>query len=791
MLKNYLKTGFRNLFRNKAYALINITGLAIGIASCLLISMFVKDELTYDKQHENGDNIYRITTISERQGKVNVSLGASYPAAEAYTNQIPEIKNFARYRGEGGTVKVGEDIFDEKRLIFADKGLFEIFDFKVLDGVLDERLRQLESVVLTETASIKYFGSTETTGMSLNLNVGKGFEQFIVTAVIEDHPSNSSFNFEVVLSWEKYSTIKDAGTLGLWFIAPSASYLELQDRADIESVIAKMKDVRWALNANPDNEEAYARESQNGLLPLSEVHWNNRTSGGDISQSYILSGIAVLILIIACFNFANLTIVNSVSRAKEVGVRKTIGAKKTQLVYQFLIEAVLLCSISCLFGVILAELALPVFESISQKDFSRKLIDDKQLLAFSFLGVLFAALLSVIYPSFFLSRLKVTKVFKGGTLFGGKRSLTQVMVTFQFLVAMLFITVTVAMNKQHDQLVNNDKGYDDKNLIRLKVPLKNTETIAKRFISELSNIPNIISVAAASDLNEGNTLKSMSGSDFVLISGYATPKYLETLGIKLIEGRDLNASDRLIEAPSTRNVLINKSTLEELGPEYQLGSTIMDGQYKVVGIVEDYQIFSAYTNAKSVLLRASPREGSDLFVNNVYVKYEPNVLPDILQELESAWKNILPEVPFQYTFMDVYNEDIYKKEALWSKTLNYASSLAIAVSIMGLLGLVGLTASQKRKEVSIRKVLGASISALLLLLNQGFTRLLFLAILLSIPLAYYIVDLFVQDYVNRIEITIWLFLLPTLVTFIIVWFTVSMITIRSVRRNPVNDLRYE
>ena len=442
-------------------------------------------------------------------------------------------------------------------------------------------------------------------------------------------------------------------------------------------------------------------------------------------------------------------------------------------------------------GVILAELALPIFESLTQKGFSRNLINDKGLILICFAGVLLASLLSVIYPAFILSRLQVTKVFKGRVSLGGKRSLTKMMITFQFLIAIVFITVTAAMNWQHDYLVNKDIGYEDTNLIRLKIPTTDSEKISKRFISELSVNTNIVSVGAASDLNEAITVKDKDGNNFFLISGFATPDYLKTLGVKLLEGRGLNEADRLIEEPAITNILINKTALQQLGSEYGVGSSIMDGKFRIVGVIDDYQLFSAYTDRKSVILRANPRAGNNFFINNVYVKYKPNVLPEILAQLESSWRNILPEVSFQYTFMDVYNENLYEKEALWGKTLNYSSSLAIAVSIMGLLGLVGLTAIQKRKEISIRKVLGASVSKLLLLLNQGFTKLLLLAILLSVPIAYYIIDLFLQDYINRIEISVWLFLMPTLATFIIVWFVVSSITLRSARRNPVNDLRYE
>lgn len=791
MIKNYLKTGLRNLFRNKGYALINITGLAVGIASCLLISMFVKDELTYDRQHKNFDNIFRVTTVTERQNKKMVMQSSSYPAAETYAAQIPEIKSFTRLRREGATVKASGELFDEKRLVFADEGLFKVFDFKLVEGAFDSNVNNLASVVLTEKASVKYFGSAKSVGMTLTMNLGKGFEKFIVSAVIENHPSNSSFNFDMVLPWSKFETIKDAWSLGVWFITPADSFIELREGADQKAVIDKMKAVRWASNPEDEGEHAYAKKSHNELLPLSEVHWNSRSNSGDIKQSYILSGIAVLILIIACFNFANLTIVNSTRRAKEVGVRKTIGARKKQLITQFLAEAVIICVISFLLGVVLAELALPFFEQITEKNFTRNILDDQSLLLFSFGGVLLASLMSVIYPSFILSRLRVVNVLKGHVRLGGKRFLTKSMVTFQFLLAMVFITVTVSLNKQHTFLVKKDKGYNDENLIRLSLPNADSEALALRFKAELAANSSILSFGAASDLNEMIGIKDKDGEQSFLVTGYATPGYIKALGIKVLEGRGLMADDRLIEDPATANVLVNKQALEMLGPDYQVGSTIMEGKFRIVGVISDYQLFSAKIADRALLLRANPRAGNNFFLNNVFIQYQPGNLPGMLADLESTWKKILPDEPFQYTFMDVYNENLYKKEKLWSQTLNYSASLAIAVSIMGMLGLVGLTASQKKKEVSIRKVLGASITKLVMLLNQGFTRLLLLAILLSVPIAYYIIDLFLQDYINRMEITAWLFVAPTVSTFLVVWLTVSSITFRSARQNPVDTLRYE
>lgn len=791
MIKNYLKTGIRNLFRHKGYALINIGGLAIGIASCLLISMFVKDELTYDRQHERFDQIYRVTTVSERQEKKVVMQASCYPAAAAYAEQIPEIENFTRLRKEGATVKAGEELFDEKRLVYADDGLFRVFDFELVEGAFDNKLTDPSTVVITRQAALKYFGQTNWVGRPLTMNVGNGFEDFIVAAVIENHPSNSSFDFDVVLPWTKFSTVLDAWSLSQWFITPADSFIEIREGADLQTVIDKMKAVRWASNPGEEGTAAYAKKSHNELLPLSEVHWNSRGTSGDISQSYILSAIAILILIIACFNFANLTIVNSTRRAKEVGVRKTIGARKKQLVSQFLAEAVIICVVAFLLGIVLAELAMPFFEEVTQKNFTRNILDDQPLLLLSFAGVMLASLLSVIYPSFILSRLRVVNVFKGHVRLGGKRFLTKSMVTFQFLLAMVFITVTVSLNRQHEFLVDKDKGYDDENLIRLKLPTTDSEALALRLKTELAANPAITSVGAANDLNEMVRIEDKDGKPAFLVTGFATPDYVKTIGVELLEGRGLTAEDRLIEDPATANVLVNRTTMETLGADYQVGSTIMDGKFRIVGVIADYQLYSAKIPDRALLLRANPRAGNNFFLNNVFIQYQPGNLSGILADLETAWKKVLPNEPFQYTFMDVYNENQYKKEALWSQTLNYSSSLAIAVSIMGLLGLVGLTASQKKREVSIRKVLGASVSGLVMLLNQGFTRLLLLAILLSVPIAYYLIDLFLQDYINRMEITAWLFIAPTLTTFLVVWLTVSSITFRSARQNPVDTLRYE
>jgi putative ABC transport system permease protein len=793
MLRNYIKTGFRNLFKHKRYAIINIMGLAIGVASCLLISMFVKDELTYDSWHSNANNIFRITTISKSQDKEIVIQGTSYPEAEAYANEIPEIQRFARVRKEGATVKVEDDYLDEKNLIFTDKDFFNIFDFKVVDGALDKGLSSLESLVITESTALKYFGKTQVAGETITLNVGNDFEEFQVTSVIQDHPSNSSITFNMALSWAKLKTIKDEWSMGMWAITPVSSYVLLDENAIQETVIQKMASSRALHNEGKESFKAFARKNGNGLLPIKNFHFHDGPGGTDKTQAYILSSIAFLILIIACFNFANLSVVNSISRAKEVGVRKTIGAQRKQLIVQFLIEAILLCFISFIFGVILAEFALPTFETIMQKQFTRNLFQEGSLLMICLGVVMLTSLLSVIYPSLVLSGLKVTHVFKGRLGIGGKRWISKSMVTFQFLLALVFITVTVALNRQHKFLVNKDKGYDDENLVRLQIPRENAESIAKRLTANLSQSPSIISVGAVSSLDEAVSLKGNDGNSFNVIKGDANSGYIKTLGIELLEGRNLDETDKIQieEKQTTANVLINKSSVDALGIEQPIGKIIGEGNYRIVGVINDFQLFSATSAMNSVMLMANSWPRSTATTNNIYLRYEESKLSEVMTSIEKTWKEVLPYEPYNFTFVDEYNASLYKKEALWSKTLNYSSGLAIVVSLMGLLGLVGLSASQRKKELSIRKVMGASVANLVLLLNQGFTKLLLLSILLSVPIAYYIIDEFLQDYVNRIEITALLFVAPLMATFIIAWLTVSSITFKSATRNPIDDLRYE
>lgn len=797
MLKNYLKTGIRNLLRSKRYAFINISGLAFGIASCLLISLYVNDELGFDQYHKKADQIYNIVS---KLGRPDGSIykASAIMEARVYSEEVPGIVNYARLRGVGAKIQIEDTYSDLKKVVYADAGLYDMFDFEVKSGALDDRLSTLESLVLTERSAQKYFGKEDAVGKSLKINVDGTFKNFIVTAVIADHPSNSSFDFDMALSWQKLSTTVDEASQ-YWFIANTTAFVQVEPGFDLLEIEDRMKAVRDAKNPG-EGAQAFAREMSSLLIPLKDTHFeasgmsysNGMKPEGQLKQSYILSGIGIIILMIACFNFANLSIVNSTSRSKEVGVRKTIGALKKQLMTQFLLEAVILSFFAFILGIILAELAMPVFEQFTEKQFTRNIFDNVWLLFGAFFGVVISCLLSVVYPSFILSRLNVDKVFKGASLVKGKQWLTKSIVTFQFLLALIFITVAVAVDRQHQYLVNFEKGYDDRNLIRLSIPYADSETTLARLKARLEADPNVLSVGAVNDFNEASSFKTPNDGKLMIVEGKIDKDYFRTMGFKLVKGNvPKGGKPDGVSQDEAKDILLTESSVHELGLEEPIGKLIGDNRFRIVGVFEDFQLFSATSKMNDAMLSMDRREGESFNINNVYVRYIDTELVNVMAALESVWKELLPYEPFNYRFQDVHNAQLYQQEMRWSLILRYSSLLAIIVSMMGLLGLVGLSATQRKKEVSIRKVLGASILGLTVMLNQGFAKLLVLAIVISVPLAYYVVDTFLQDYINRMDITVSLFLIPMLLTFFIALSTVSTITLRSVKRNPIDDLRYE
>ncbi|GAB5524812.1 MAG: ABC transporter permease [Roseivirga sp.] len=801
MLRNYLKIGLRNLLKQKGYSFINISGLAVGIACCLLIFLYVKDEVTYDSYHAKKDRIFRIISSFEFSGNHMTMAATNFVEAAAYAQDIPEVEAFARLEADAGIVKKGDEYIQQQHILYADAALLDIFDFDLVAGNFDGALTDLNKTVITEEMALKYFGKKDAVGESLLLNVDDSFETYFVEAVIANHPSNSSFNFRLVLPWQVRARRLSERRLNSWSNISMNSVLLLTKGADIPTVEAKMKEVRYARNPYEDDE--WARAIENSLQPLTDIHLNTDIEGngngmmesGEAGYSYILSGIALIILIVACINFINLSMARSFPRAREIGVRKVLGAHKKQIALQFLNEALVMCMIAFVLGLLLTELALPVFEELTQKKFTNTVIEDPILVAASFVLILLVALFSGFYPSFVLSRFNVVKSLKGRIRLNTRSTVSKVLVVVQFSIAAVLMIGTIAMNRQIDYMVNVDLGYDDENLVKISTRNTNRPNLVGLFRAALADDPNILGVAGSDDYGSG-TGAANGGVEFMSVYSTIDDQYLDLINAQLLQGRNLKKGDDRYLRPNASggtdtlwNVLVNETFVKRMAWEEPLNK-ISDNQYRVVGVLKDFNFASAKQEIGPVMwVAANEREVQ--YLNSIYVKFAPAYLPQVKTVLAETWSSLVPDRPFDFTFVEEQNMASYEEEARWRKIITSASVLAIIISCLGLFGLAHLTTQQRIKEIGIRKVLGARVSGIVLLLNSNFARLVLISILVAAPVAWYALQQWLQIFASRMELSVLIFLVPGLIIFGIAVITVSLQSLKTAKSNPIDALRYE
>ncbi len=800
MLKNYLKIGLRNLLKQKGYSFINISGLAVGIACCLLIFLYVKDEVTYDSYHGNKDRIFHLISSFDFSG-TSMSAGSSnFTEAKAYTEEIPEIESFVRMENDAGIVRLGDEYLQQQNIIYTDPSLFEIFDLDLLAGNFDGVLTDLNEMVITQEIALKYFGKTDVVGESLTMNVQDNFEDFLIKAVVANHPSNSSFSFKIMLPWALRKTQVSDRRYSSWSNISINSMILLSEGADIARVEEKMKEVR--LRRNPD-ESSFARQIVNTLQPLTDMHLDSSISGSNdglsaVSEarySYILSGIALIILVVACINFTNLSVARSFPRAREIGVRKVLGARKKQIALQFLNEAFVMCMIAFVLGLLLSELALPIFEELTQKKFTNTVIEDPSLVAASFILVLFVALFSGFYPSFILARFNVVKSLKGRIRLNTRSTVSKVLVIVQFSIAAVLMIGTIAMNRQIDYMINMDLGYDDENLVRISTRNAGRANLVTLFKSALADNPNVLGVAGSDGYDSG-TGAAHGEVEFISIYSTIDDQYLDMIDAQLLQGRNLKKGDDRYLRPNENggtdtlwNILVNETYVKRMAWEEPLNK-ISDNQYRVVGVIKDFHYGAAKNEIEPVMwISANEREVGNL--NSIYVKFAPAYLPQIKTLLADTWSTYVPDRPFELTFIEEQNIASYDEEARWRKIITSASVLAIIISCLGLFGLAHLTTQQRIKEIGIRKVLGARVSGIVVLLNSNFARLVLISILLATPVAWYALKEWLQSFANRMELSVPLFLVPGLITLGIAVLTVSLQSLKTAKSNPVDALRYE
>lgn len=807
MFKNYFKIAWRNLNRNKFISFVNLFGLTVGICCCLLIGIYILNELSYDRYNKKADNIYRIerTFLNAETGALSLELGAvAPPFGPLLQNDFKDVKKITRVLPAGtSAIKYGENIFNQDNVFFADENLFNVFDFKVTKGNPTVALNDPFSVMLTEETAKKYFGNDDPMNKIIRLNNQYDFK---VTGIYKALPANSHWHPNVLIS---FNTLKDSAIYGArnlmtnWGNNSFYTYLILPDHYNPKKLEAQFP--AFQNRHIPANGKFKASDySILSLRKLTNIHLYSHTDeeieiNGDINRVYIFSAIALFILLIACINYMNLSSARSVLRAKEIGVRKTAGASKKELIGQFLSESVFITFMAFIFALILTRLGLPWLNKLSGQQLSIQSLLQWKILIWIILLPFIVGILSGIYPAIYLSSFQPAKVLKGVIKKGGGNiSLRKALVVFQFSISIILIIATVIVFQQLNYIQNKSLGFDKGHIVTLRnnAGLNNS---FQSFKDELLSNSNIKDVALSSRIPSGRLLDSqgsqlnrgdsLSPSKADIKYVVADENFIPTYNIKIVAGRNFSKD----YGTDTSSFLINETAVKALGlktNEEAIGKQFQYGMQKgtIAGVFNDFNFESLHQRIIPLVLYESTNGTS--FYNNISIKTSGNVSAAITQ-MEKTWKKYLPEIPFEYKFLDDRYAKLYESENRQSSIFTIFSCIAIFIACLGLFGLSAFTITQRVKEIGVRKVLGASTGSIVKLISKDFLLLVVIAAVIAFPVAWYAMDHWLQDFAYRINIDWWVFILAGIVALLIAFLTISFQAIKAARANPVESLRTE
>jgi putative ABC transport system permease protein len=800
MLRNYLKIALRNISRNKAFSFINISGLAIGMACCVLILLFVQDELTYDSYHEKADQIYRLIALNKSGGEERYLAPIGAPVAEIFDRSLPEVQKAVRVnRGSRVLVEYQDKRFFEERFFYGDPALFDVFDFSIVMGNPQMALSAPFAVVITETMAKKYFGDADPVGKSIVVDKNSSYN---VTAVMKDVPSNSHFHFDFLASLETLASLrgerylKHPGNLAFY------TYLLLEKNTDPNELERKM-----AEGVKQSYGEKIAAMRIFLLQPLKSIHLQSRLeyeieANGSISFVYIYSAIALCILLIAAFNFVNLSTARSIKRAREVGIRKVLGAFRLQLVKQFLGETILFSVISLFLAVILVRLFLPAFNSLTGKQFPLNFLVNPAVLL-GFVGIVaVVGVLGGSYPAVFLSAFEPMRTLKGKLGTGGKsRSFRRFLVVAQFTISIVLIIGTFIIRHQLSYMRSQGLGFDKEQVVVIPMHDQNTKQSYEFIKTELMNNPSVQSVTASSTVpgrSVVNIAYRMEGlpedEHFSMDTFFVDYDFLETMGIDVVEGRGFSKEFGTDEESA---FMLNESAVRELNWQKPLNKQViwpsdlrrLDAIVKkgqVVGVVKDFHVASLHENIGPVLFQVRPSS-----FRYISARVSPANIPETLSFFREKWDQLSPAFPFEYTFLDEDFDKLYRADEKVGRIVGIFSLLAIVVACFGLFGLASFAAEQRTKEIGIRKVLGASVPGIILLLSREFTRWVLLANILAWPIAYYSMNRWLENFAYKMSFSVGIFVFSGLLAFFIALATISYQSIKAAFSDPIESLRYE
>ena len=805
MLINYLKTALRHLRKHKIYTVINIVGLALGLMCCILALLFVHHEVTYDAFHRHVESIHRVTASYK-----DFTFGSTPdPLGPALVEAYPEILRVVRLWESDVVVQSESDLFQES-LLFADSTFFEIFTFPLEQGDAATALSHPQSLVLSAEAAAKYFPDGDALGKALPLHLGAAFHDFLVTGVAEPLPPNSSLHFDFLAPYRSTFLVRDTQLETAWMSYGVTTFVQLDQTRPTAPLEARLKTfieqyMGEAIRADGEKVEDFGFTFD----ALAAYHLSRQSSGAGMRQSgdpayvYLLASIALLVLLIACFNFMNLSIGQASSRLREIGMRKVLGAQRRQLIRQFWLEAVLLSALGLLLGLTLAEVLLPVFNDTANTTLTLAYLEHGWLLPSLLVLTVLTGLAAGSYPALVLSGLRSIDAFKGTLKLGGRTWLTRTLVVAQFFLSIALVTSTLIMQQQQEFMTGRDLGFDKEHIVVIPTQVNRTnesegEVVLNFFKNELAGQPNIVGVTGSSNsFGRGTTVSFITnegGASHIVFEYRVDYDYLETLGIELAEGR--NFSPALSEDAAT-SILVNEAFVQTFAEQYEMDAPLgftLPRQFvgidhpRIVGILKDYHFQSLHNQIQPALLHLNPRDAA---IHYVLVKIAPEETPATLALLRRTWQALRPDLPFDYAFLDEAVGQQYLNEARWSHAVSYASGIALILACLGLFGLTALTVTRRTKEIGIRKVLGASVSGVVFLLSKEFMLLVLAANLLAWPLAYLVMQRWLEDFAYHIDLSWWIFLLAGLAAFAIALLTVSYQAIKAALANPVESLRYE
>jgi putative ABC transport system permease protein len=794
MLQNYLKIALRNLFHNKVFSFINIAGLSIGLACCMLIVLYTKDEVSYDRFHKNVNNIYRITTTeTSPEGKVTKFGITGMVPGPTFASQIPEIDKFVRLQGDRLNIKKGTDILAQEATK-VDSSFFSVFTFDFVEGSPKTALKDPQSIVITEEVAEKYFGSKSALGKTLSIDYDGSFQAFTVSGVIKKSPQNSSIKVELLLPFHR-----DKNPDKEWINFYLNTFVTLKPLTNPKTVEVKFARI-YAHDAKDQMAEAkkswnYTNKIQYGLQPMLAMHLstdfkaqNGLHDDSNPMYSYVLMGLAVFLLLIACINFINLTVARSVKRSKEIGIRKVIGGDRKQLIYQFLGESFVLSLIAFLFAFVLVELTLPIFNSLANKALSLSYLLDSKLIIAYFLLFILTGFLAGFYPALVLSDFRPVDTLYGRFKFSSRNYLQKSLVVFQFSLAAFMMMATLILYYQFDFLTHQDLGYNDKNVIVVETG-QMTRTQTDFFRNELLKNPDIQQVAPRQGGFWFTLAKVNVKQEINFAVDVIDHDYLPTFNIPIMQGRNFSKD---FPSDSSQSVLVNEAFVKEAGWKNPIGQTVdfffNQHKYQVVGVVKDYHYSSLYEKIKPQMFSTDPQR-SDFGMLNIKIK--PTNTPATLKYIEKIFKQLRPTRPYSYEFEDESNLKQYEKEAKWKQIITFSAILIMFISCIGLFGLATLSAEKRTKEIGIRKVLGASATVIVTMLTKDFLKLVLISVIISFPIAWVLANKFLEDYPYRIQLNGWMFGSVALALVFITILTISYQALKSAMANPVKSLRTE